>query len=181
VAKHGPPLKITDEMIETIAAVLSQGHTREFAAKYARISYQTFYTWNLRGKKEAERIEKGIYLPKPLVKKEAPYLKFFNQIEEAEADAVAGWQETLSKAAKVDPQWAFKMLQLREPKGYRPQEVTYTVDITEKMSRATDEQLQRIRDGEDPLIVLADTSTGGTDVAPAPGPAGQQDIRPLSE
>lgn len=84
------------------------------AAKYARVSYQSFYAWFQRGKREFERIEAG----EPAQKSEAIYLYFFNQIEQAEVDAIVGWQQIVNAAAKQDPGYAMRMLRLRDAKGY---------------------------------------------------------------
>jgi hypothetical protein len=110
----GNKTKLTPELIKNIAAALSNGITRETAARYARVSYQTFYNWRNRGKVEKERRDNG---EKPN-KKEKLYLDFFNQIDEGETEAIMNWQDTVNKAARTDPVWAFKMLTLRDPKGY---------------------------------------------------------------
>jgi phage terminase large subunit len=121
LARPGLPLKLTPALIEDVAAALSQGLTRETAAKYVRISYQSFYSWYVRGKREAQRIERGEPATAQQIKSEAIFLEFFNQIEQAEIEAVAGWQQTINTAIKAgDVGSAWRMLQLRDPKSYSP-------------------------------------------------------------
>lgn len=120
MAKVGRPLDIRPELIESIALALSNGLSRFTTCKYARISYQSFYNWYQRGKREAERIERGEPATKKQVEAESLYLKFFNEVEAAEIEAITGWQKTVNEAAKIDPNWAMRMLQLRDPDGYAP-------------------------------------------------------------
>lgn len=89
------------------------------AARYARVSYQSFYTWYNRGKREAERIERGDTATKKQVDSEAIFLKFFNEVEQAEIDAIQTWQQTINVSIKQgDVGSAWRMLQLRDPKSY---------------------------------------------------------------
>lgn len=119
MAKRGAVLKLTDDLIESIAAALSIGLSRMTAARYARVSYQSFYTWYNRGKREAERIERGESATKKQVDSEAIFLKFFNEVEQAEIDAIQTWQQTINTAMKQgDVGSAWRMLQLRDPKSY---------------------------------------------------------------
>lgn len=157
--KPGRKPLLTKELTETIATALSNGLTRETSSKYARISYRSFFGWYNRGRIEFDRLENGEN-PK---RSEKIYLHFFNQVETAEADAIVGWQDTINKAARNDPQWAFKMAALRD-RGYRNNEVALTLDLT----KATDEQLERIANGEDPLGVMAGSGSGASGTAPTP-------------
>lgn len=164
-AERGRPLKLDDEKIETIATALSNGLTRETAARLVKVSYQTFYDWRRKGLEERERRDKG-EIPR---KKDEIYLKFLNQIEEAETDAILMWQDTVNKAARTDPIWAMKMLQLRDPKGYSSQPITWSADID--LTKLNDEQLQRIANGEHPADVIA--NPGGSTPPPAKPASGQ--------
>lgn len=155
MARRGAKTLLTAERLEQITTALSNGLTRETAAKYARVSYQTFYNWYTRGRAEFERLEKKIPAKRGYKIQESLYLNFFNQVEIAEADAIVEWQQVINRAARTDPVWAFKMLALRD-RGYRTVDVTATYDLT----KATDEQLERIANGEDPLTVMATTSQG---------------------
>jgi len=145
----GNKTKLTPELIENIATALSNGLTRETAARYARVSYQTFYNWRNRGKAEKERRDNG---EKPN-KKEKLFFDFFNQIEEGETEAIVNWNDTINKAARNDPVWAFKMLTLRDPRGYAQSPLEFTADID--LDKLTKEQIQRIADGENPAHVIA--------------------------
>ncbi len=162
MARTGRPLVISAEIIETITTALSNGLTRETSAKYARITYQTLNAWYNRGKAEKERIDAGIRAPNSAyTKREKIFLTFLIEVDQAETDAVVGWQDTINRAARTDPAWAYKMLTLRDPRGYRSTDTTATFDL----SKANREQLQRIANGEDPITVMADTSPGVAPVA----------------
>jgi len=160
----GNKTKLTPELIKNIAAALSNGITRETAARYARVSYQTFYNWRNRGKVEKERRDNG---EKPN-KKEKLYLDFFNQIDEGETEAIMNWQDTVNKAARTDPVWAFKMLTLRDPKGYFQNQVQYTAEID--LDKLTDEQLIRVANGENPADVIANPSASPVVITPEAKP-----------
>jgi phage terminase large subunit len=118
----GRPLALTEALADQIGLALSNGITREMAAKYARVSYSTFYLWYHRGKREFERRERGEVATREQEKSEAIYLYFYNQIEQSEVDAVVGWQQIVNAAAKQDPGFAMRMLRLRDPKGYSEQQ-----------------------------------------------------------
>ena len=147
---------MSSEIVSEIISSLSIGLTKETAARSGKISYQTFYNWYNRGKRERERIESGEKAKRSYVREEKIYLDFFNQVEAAEIKAITGWQGTVNTAARIDPAYAMKMLQLRDPRGYRSTEVTATLDL----SKATNEQLERIASGEDPITVMASSSPG---------------------
>jgi len=116
MARRGPPLKLNDELIEEVTSALSIGLSRETAAKYARITYASFYAWYNRGKREFERREHGEPATAQQQKSEAIFLQFFNQVEQAEMDAIVVWQQTINKAANQgDTSSAWRMLQLRDP------------------------------------------------------------------
>ena len=166
MARPGPTLKINDETIETIATAISIGVTRWTASKYAKITYQTFITWYHRGEVERDRIKNGIKATRAFAKQEEIYLRFLREIEQAEADALVGWQNTINIAARTDPAWAHKMASLRDPRGYRSTEVSFSYDL----NKATIEQLERIAAGEDPITVMADTGTGVVGTAPPTEP-----------
>lgn len=171
----GRPTKLTDEMIEIIATALSNGLTRETAARIAHISYQSFFEWRRKGLEEKERRDAG----KTPIKKDEIYLNFFNQIEEAETDAIQLWQDTINKAARTDPIWAEKMLKLRDAKGYNPQTpINLTADLDLSKLNLSDEQLQRIVNGESIAEVIANPATGGGS-APAT-PAAKPNNKPAS-
>lgn len=121
MSKHtGRPPKINKNIIETIATALSNGLTRETASRYVHITYVTFLSWLHRGEAERNRIENNLPEPEPgYARKEKIYLNFLTEINDAEIEALIGWQDTINKAAKVDPNWAFRMATLRDPKGYR--------------------------------------------------------------
>lgn len=133
MAKVGSPLKLTDEIVETVTLALSNGLSRFRAASYSRISYQTFYNWYERGKRESDRQERGEPATKQQEQAEAVYLNFFNKVTEAENEAIVGWQQVINKAINQgDVGSAFRMLQLRDPKGYKEQPEGEETDKAEK-------------------------------------------------
>lgn len=116
----GRPIKLNKKIVEIIAAALSNGLTRETASRYAHITYKTFLNWYHRGETENERIQNNEEELEPgAAKREKIFLTFYTEINDAELEALIGWQRTINLAAKSDPVWANRMLMLRDPKGYR--------------------------------------------------------------
>lgn len=167
--KRGRPVKLTDEITEKIASYLSHGLTRKRACIGAQISYQTFLNWLERGHKEFTRLENGTpaKVAKVKAKDEEIYLIFYNQIQEAETTAVYNWQIQVNEGAKFNPSFALKMLQLRDPDGYRPSpEETVTYDLAALLAAGKIDRthLERIARGEKPSTVLADA--GSSSITP---------------
>jgi hypothetical protein len=148
----GRPSKLTAEVIKTISDALYLGVSREMSARYAGITPQCFYLWLAEAKRLVESGAKK-------TKKNKLFFDFLTQIQSTEAEAVVKWQQVIDKAAERDPVWAFKMASIRDRSGYQSAEIAFTYDL----SKATDVQLERIANGENPITVMADTG---------PSPAG---------
>jgi hypothetical protein len=90
----GRPTKLTPEVQGRIVQAVAAGNYYEAAAAYGGITYVTLTFWMNRGEAEAKRLEESAHA-KPK-EREAPFLAFFNAIQEAEAKAevrvVAQWQ-----------------------------------------------------------------------------------------
>lgn len=152
--------KLTKKTTEAICDAISIGATYEIAAGYARITQRTFYNWMERGRKESERLETNSEAEAN--PDERKYLQFFHKVFEANTDAAISWLNVISNTAAVDPVWARYLLEQRFPKDYgqkgQKAAVSYNVDV----SKLTDEQLIRIAQGEEPDVVFAASSDGGT-------------------
>jgi hypothetical protein len=109
---RGRKIKLTDDITKIFTDALSIGASRDMAARYAGVSYMSIYIWLKRG--EAAHKKNSI------VEKEQVFINLFKEVEKAEAEAVIGWQQVVSKAAEKDPVWAMKMLQLRDKQNYSP-------------------------------------------------------------
>lgn len=138
------PTKLTPETQNKIVQALTLGATYEHAANFAGISYETFNNWMKRG----EAASSG------------KFLQFFEAVKKAEGNATVGWLAKIEKAAN-DGNWqaAAWKLERRYPNDYGRQRIdNYNLNVD--LSRATDEQLQRIANGEHPAAVMANSSSG---------------------
>lgn len=159
--KVGRPSLLTDKVIDDFTSAVSIGSSYELSALYAGVSHPTVQNWMKLGRDARATEEEGGKLA-PL---EKMYLKFLRAVEEANGEAGIGWQETVSKAAKVDPAYALQMLRLRFPSGYGGQQpIHYTAEID--LSKLTDDQLERIAKGENPADVIANPSGSASGAAP---------------
>lgn len=95
---------------------LQNGYIYEMAAVYAGVSVSSIYKWLARGRAEFERREGG----QSPNRGESRYLQFLHEVEEAKAIAGSQWQDVVNRAATADPNWAWRMLQIRFPDQYSP-------------------------------------------------------------
>lgn len=113
----GRPSKLTAELQREIVKHIRLGNYVETAAALSGIDKGTFYRWLKRGKAEQERISRG---GRPL-KREDPYLEFYNAIEKAraqvEADGIAmimraglkQWQAVAWRMERMFPEkWGYQ-------------------------------------------------------------------------
>jgi hypothetical protein len=119
-------------VVETICDAIQIGTPFSHAAVYGGISYRAFLYWMQIGREEAERLE-GLLeqgeSAEPDPAKEN-YLHFFRKVEEARANAIVGWVNTLNQHAvdRSDPNWARFMLSKHSSETYGdlPQKVELT-------------------------------------------------------
>lgn len=162
-SERGRPSLLTKEVIGHITEALSIGSSYELSAACAGISYPTLQNWlklARTAKKKAEDAGEQALSPS-----EVEFLNFLRQVEAANSKAGMEWQRTVHKEAKVDGAMALRMLSLRFSGYTAPTAVNFTANID--YSKLTDDQLQRLADGEDPAVVLADSSGGGSGTTPA--------------
>lgn len=112
----GRRTKLTQEVIDDFCGAISIGCTYDAACVNAEIGYSTYRSWAVEGEKAREKQEAG----EKLDRKEARFLDFLEAIDEAKATAKLQWQSTIDKAARLDPAWAWRMLQVRAPADYNP-------------------------------------------------------------
>jgi hypothetical protein len=108
--------KLTRQTQEDICAALAIGATYDAAAVNADITYTTFRNWILAAENAIARRRAG----ESLGKEDTRYVEFLEAVEAAKGQALLGWQQVIDRHAQNDPQWAWKMLQVRAPKDYMP-------------------------------------------------------------
>lgn len=120
----GRNTKLTEEAIEDFCGAIGIGATIKAACANANITFQTYRNWQIRGEEARAKRDNG----EKITKDERLPLEFLESVEEAQAMALLNWQNTIEKAARVDPAWAWKMLQVRAPEDYAvaPQRIEHT-------------------------------------------------------
>lgn len=121
----GRPKKINKAVIETYCNAVSIGCTYEMAAAYAQISHDSASLWRNRGEAEQKRIADG----EESNPEESLYYEFYVAVRQAQLEAGVTWQQVVNDAASKDPNWAWRMLQVRFPDDYR---VASPVEVTGK-------------------------------------------------
>lgn len=93
----GRKTKLTEEVQTQFTGLIAQGIFVRQACEFVGISEQTIYNWMARGSAEILRLENNPK-SKPL-KKEAPYISFFQQVKKAENTSeirsVTQWQNAI--------------------------------------------------------------------------------------
>ena len=113
---------------------MEAGCTFVAASANAGIAYSTYRLWANLGEKAKKRLEEG----EPIGADERRYISFLEAIEDAKGIALLTWQQTIDKAARVDPAWAWKMLQVRAPEDYTmPQQRLDVTSGGESINRIT--------------------------------------------
>jgi transposase len=93
----GRKTKLTEEVQTQFTGLIAQGIFVRQACEFVGISEQTIYNWMARGSAEILRLEND---PKARpIKKEAPYVSFFQQVKKAENTSeirsVTQWQNAI--------------------------------------------------------------------------------------
>lgn len=112
----GRPPKLTKKIQESVCGAIGIGTPLSAAAVYGGITYQTFTNWFNRGEKAKAVQDAGLEVKD----NEKIYLAFFDNVQEARANAAVGWANTLNTAANTDPSFALRMLQIWYPETYNP-------------------------------------------------------------
>lgn len=123
--------KLTRKMIRNYCEAIEIGATRKMAAAYVGVHPETLRTWFAR----AEAAE-----AKPEAERDADdalCMAFADAVAQAQGVAGMTWQQVVSEAANVDPNWAWKMLQVRFPDDYK-QAPTVSVDTTIEVKQVFD-------------------------------------------
>ncbi len=93
----GRKTKLTEEVQTQFTGLIAQGIFVRQACEFVGISEQTIYNWMARGSAEILRLETNPR-SKP-IKKEAPYVSFFQQVKKAENTSeirsVTQWQNAI--------------------------------------------------------------------------------------
>lgn len=152
---------LTEELIKKYADAIYMGAGKNLAADYVGVSVASIMNWQKLGEAEHARIEAG---GRP-AKKMALYLQFFKSQREALAElGIELLTEIQADRQRQGIASTWKMLQSKWRQDFGPQnDIQMTYDLT----GATDEQLQRIANGEHPLAVLAGAGPGNAGTAPA--------------
>lgn len=112
----GRTSKLTKKVQDDICDALSLMHTYESAAGYAGVGVSTLSLWRAQGRAAREKDDNG----EELTPEEARKLKFLDATDAAEAEGVFRLHQVVIEAAKVDPSYALRMLQIRRPQDYAP-------------------------------------------------------------
>ena len=112
----GRKTKLTKQVQEDFCAAVGIGCTFEAASANAGIAYSTYRHWANLGAKAQARLDAGEEVDATARR----FLSFLEAIEEAKGLALLQWQSQIDKAAKIDPMWAWRMLQVRAPQDYAP-------------------------------------------------------------
>lgn len=125
-AKVGRPSKFTEDTRKRILEAIELGSTYELAAAYGGISYATLNDW--------------------LKREDEEYLKFSEDVKQAEGKAAIGWLTKIEKAA-TDGNWqaAAWKLERRYPRefGRTVKEVSGTLNVRD-LSKLSDDELRAI-------------------------------------
>ena len=161
--KSGRPLKLTDTVIRKYCEARSIGASMEVAALYiGGTTKQSISQWLRVARAERDRLEADPEaVPDP--DKEI-YLRLLRKAEEADAGAAITWLQVVDKAAQTDAAWALRMLRLRFPEDYTDETRLKTQSVTIDVSGLSNEQLERIINGEDPFAVLASANASASGV-----------------
>ena len=92
--------EITQAQADSLTSAIRAGSDLEVSCHYSGISVPLAYRWLERGKLESERIANG-FEPDPA---EADYLRFWDELKKARADAVVRNVAFIQKAAQ-DGNW----------------------------------------------------------------------------
>ena len=137
----GRRTKLTPAIRDKITELISGGHVGEVAAVACGLSKPTYYNWLKKGREA----------------KTGVYKEFFDAVKKAEADAEIAALESIKLAAKNGTwQASAWMLERRWRQRWGRNITQFNID----MNNLTDEQLERIANGEHPSAVLANPSVG---------------------
>ena len=114
----GAPTKFTDETKEKILLAIRKGAPYELACNSARIDYTTLLNW--RRKAENDKLP--------------AYIKFFEDLKEAEGHTALKWLDVIDKAM-IDGSWqpAAWKLERRHAKHYSAQAAI--IEMNERLER----------------------------------------------
>lgn len=150
------PSKLTPRVRIAICEAIGIGAHRELSARYAGVCVETLYRWLREARQELDRRQKG---EEPNAENNR-YVKFLQAVEDAEANAGIGWAQVVDKAAQQDPAWAWRMLKLRFPDGFHETDRQDINLLNVDVEKLSDEQLERLANGESLAAILAIASKG---------------------
>lgn len=185
MAKTGRPSKLF-QAEPLILAGIRRGLTYQAAAESANVRYRTIRNWIRRGEAELNRLGDDPDMA-DVAPDERPYLEFAQKMREAraqgelaladivQASAAGGGEvretrtvemvdetgtvvkrETHTHVKTLPPDWRAAAFALERRFGWFQKRQDTTMDVD--LSTCTDDELERIANGEDPLLVLADRS-----------------------
>ncbi|MEW6210787.1 MAG: transposase [Acidobacteriota bacterium] len=150
--------KLTPELQQRVIEAISGGNSIEIAAEYAGIKQSTFYNWMERGQREQKRLAETPRA-KP-VETETPFLEFLEAVKKARIDAEVAAVAAIRLAGKQHWQANAWWLERAFPERWARRDLLRSLNID--VSELTDEQLERISEGEDVIHVLATPSKSRT-------------------
>lgn len=170
---------MTEDVVSKIMNAIEIGASHELAAAHAGISYATFQNWLRQGRDVRMKEDADL----PLSPTETGYLNFLRQLEASGAKAGMSWQEVVDRAARTDPIYAMTMLGKRFS-GYRDSSsvnLNFSIDLSKHnltefqlnyiaSGQMTNDQAQRIADGENPASVIPTSGAGPAGITEAAKP-----------
>jgi len=154
-AKHrtprtlGRPTKFTPDVRARIISAIRNGNTYDAAANYGGVTYSIYREWMKRGEDE------GV----------GDFFDFFEAVKKAEAEAEVESVALIRRSAK-EGQWqaAAWFLERRKPSewGRRDRHEVSQTSLNINWDDLTENEMERIANGESPASVLASRSNSAT-------------------
>jgi hypothetical protein len=114
----GRPSKLTPEIQKAFCAARSIGSSIRASAAYAGLSPDTPKNWMKVGQAVLTELEEDP--DRECTEMEKACVEFALAVWEAESTASVTWQQTINESAKIDPEWAWRMLERWYPEEYSP-------------------------------------------------------------
>lgn len=143
--------KLTDTVTNTICKYIEKGNALSTSAKCAGIGEATFHKWMNYGDPDHSSF-----------KGDKIYIEFRERIvaarARAEAEMVAVIKDVAESRNRGSAETAYKWLRSRNPKEWAERVKVDSTTIQLDLSKCTDDQLNRLSNGEDPAVIAAEVA-----------------------
>lgn len=177
----GRPTKFEPDKADAILVAVRRGMSYKAAAAVAGITYQTLYNWEQRGKEEIKRVLQAGGRARTRSAEE-PFVHFYIDLQKARSQGEFTLADIIREAAEgggeiketkvvqvmvagqviketnttitkqFPPDWRAAAFMLERRFGWTQRSQNLNIDY----SSLTDDEIERVAAGEDPLAVLAD-------------------------